>query len=172
MPDHVMPLPVGLVALARTIGPGEPDKLAFPGARGAVIGNWSKWTQGDESEARDRRHAARVSGGPSRPCLGKLARRHMSARPHWDTRPATPRRAHTTRRPISLSASSTSGVSPIGSTCLKRAVTLSFCRGGHDATDCTHRGPPWSLPPLPPCLRTTDGHQPPARASPSMRLPM
>src|ERR1700727_2525524 len=45
LPDHVMPLPAGLVALLRTIGPGEPEKLAFPGARGAVIGNWSKWTR-------------------------------------------------------------------------------------------------------------------------------
>jgi integrase len=45
LPDHVMPLPVGLVALLRTIGPGEPDKLAFPGARGATIGNWPKWTR-------------------------------------------------------------------------------------------------------------------------------
>jgi integrase len=45
MPNHVMPLPAGLVALLRTIAPGEPNKLAFPGARGAVIGNWSKWTR-------------------------------------------------------------------------------------------------------------------------------
>jgi integrase len=45
MPDHVMPLPLRLVALLRTLGPGEPNKLAFPGARGAVIGNWSKWTR-------------------------------------------------------------------------------------------------------------------------------
>ena len=30
LPDHVMPLPAGLVVLLRTIGPGEPDKLAFP----------------------------------------------------------------------------------------------------------------------------------------------
>ena len=45
LPDHVMPLPAGLVVLLRTIGPGEPDKLAFPGTRGAVIGNWPKWTR-------------------------------------------------------------------------------------------------------------------------------
>jgi integrase len=45
MPDHVMPLPLRLVALLKTLGPGEPNKLAFPGARGAVIGNWSKWTR-------------------------------------------------------------------------------------------------------------------------------
>ena len=45
MPDHVMPLPAGLVARLRAIGPGEADSLAFPGARGAVIGNWSKWTR-------------------------------------------------------------------------------------------------------------------------------
>jgi integrase len=45
LPDHVMPLPAGLVALLRTIGPGDPDKLAFPGPRGAVIGNWPKWTR-------------------------------------------------------------------------------------------------------------------------------
>jgi integrase len=50
LPDHVMPLPTGLVALLRTIGPGEPDKLAFPGARGAMIGNWPKWTR--ETKAR------------------------------------------------------------------------------------------------------------------------
>jgi integrase len=43
--DHVMPLPAGLVALLRTIGPGEHDKLAFPGTRGSVIGNWPKWTR-------------------------------------------------------------------------------------------------------------------------------
>ena len=29
MPDHVMPLPAGLVARLRTIGPGEADSLAF-----------------------------------------------------------------------------------------------------------------------------------------------
>lgn len=45
LPDHVMPLPAGLVALLRTKGPGEPDELAFPGGRGAVIGNWPKWTR-------------------------------------------------------------------------------------------------------------------------------
>jgi integrase len=45
VPDHVMPLPVGLVALLRTIGPREHDELAFPGTRGAVIGNWPKWTR-------------------------------------------------------------------------------------------------------------------------------
>lgn len=45
LPDHVIPLPAGLVTLLRTIGPREPDKLAFPGARGAVIGNWPKWTR-------------------------------------------------------------------------------------------------------------------------------
>jgi integrase len=45
LPDHVMPLPVGLVTMLRTIGPGEPGNLAFPGARGAVIGNWPKWTR-------------------------------------------------------------------------------------------------------------------------------
>jgi integrase len=45
LPDHVMPMPAGLVTLLRTIGPREPDKLAFPGARGAVIGNWPKWTR-------------------------------------------------------------------------------------------------------------------------------
>jgi integrase len=45
LPDHVMPLPARLVALLRTIGPGEPDKLAFPGARVAVIGDWPKWTR-------------------------------------------------------------------------------------------------------------------------------
>jgi integrase len=45
MPDHVMPLPAGLVARLNAIGPGEADSLAFPGARGAVIGNWSKWTR-------------------------------------------------------------------------------------------------------------------------------
>ena len=45
MPDHVMPLPAGLVARLRAIGPGEADSLAFPGARGAVIGNWPKWTR-------------------------------------------------------------------------------------------------------------------------------
>jgi integrase len=45
LPDHVMPLPAGLVALLRTMGPGEPDKLALPGARGAVIGAWPKWTR-------------------------------------------------------------------------------------------------------------------------------
>jgi integrase len=45
LPDHVMPLPAGLVALLRTIGPGEHDKLALPGARGAVNGNWPKWTR-------------------------------------------------------------------------------------------------------------------------------
>jgi integrase len=45
LPDHVMPLPAGLVTMLRTIGPGEPDKLVFPGARGAVIGNWPKWTR-------------------------------------------------------------------------------------------------------------------------------
>jgi integrase len=45
LPDHVMPLPAGLVTLLTTIGPGEPDSLAFPGARGAVNGNWSKWTR-------------------------------------------------------------------------------------------------------------------------------
>jgi integrase len=45
LPDHVMPLPAGLVALLRTIGHGTPDKLAFPGARGAVVGNWPKWTR-------------------------------------------------------------------------------------------------------------------------------
>jgi integrase len=45
MPDHVMPLPAGLVARLRAIGPGEADSLAFPGTRGAVIGNWPKWTR-------------------------------------------------------------------------------------------------------------------------------
>jgi integrase len=45
LPDHVMPLPARLVALLKTGGPGEPDKLAFSGARGAVIGNWPKWTR-------------------------------------------------------------------------------------------------------------------------------
>jgi integrase len=45
LPDHVMPLPAGLIALLRTVGPGERDKLAFPGARGAVIGNWPKWSR-------------------------------------------------------------------------------------------------------------------------------
>jgi integrase len=45
MPDHVMPLPAGLVGLLRTIGPGESDTLIFPGGRGAVVGNWTKWTR-------------------------------------------------------------------------------------------------------------------------------
>jgi integrase len=45
MLDHVMPLPAGLIERLRAIGPGEADSLAFPGARGAVIGNWSKWTR-------------------------------------------------------------------------------------------------------------------------------
>ena len=40
-----MPLPAGLVALLRTTGPGQPNKLTFPGARGAVIRNWLKWTR-------------------------------------------------------------------------------------------------------------------------------
>ena len=60
MPDHVMPLPVGLIALVRTIGPGEPDKLAFPGARGARGWQLVEMDEGDEDEARDRRHAARI----------------------------------------------------------------------------------------------------------------
>jgi integrase len=45
LPDHVMPLPSGLVALLKAIEPREPDQLTFPGARGAVIGNWPKWTR-------------------------------------------------------------------------------------------------------------------------------
>jgi integrase len=45
MSDHVMPLPRALVALLGTIGPGEPDELVFPGPRGAVVGNWPKWTR-------------------------------------------------------------------------------------------------------------------------------
>ena len=36
MPDHVMPLPAGLVARLRAIGHGEADSLAFPGACGAA----------------------------------------------------------------------------------------------------------------------------------------
>jgi integrase len=40
-----MPLPAGLVARLRALSPGAADSLAFPGARGAVIGNWPKWTR-------------------------------------------------------------------------------------------------------------------------------
>ena len=35
MPDHVMPLPRRLVAVLKTLGPGQPDALVFAGARGA-----------------------------------------------------------------------------------------------------------------------------------------
>jgi integrase len=45
VPNHVMPLPAKLVAHLSMISPREPEKLAFPGARGAVIGNWPKWTR-------------------------------------------------------------------------------------------------------------------------------
>lgn len=44
LPDHVMSLPAGLVVLLGAIGPGEPDKPVFPGARGAMLSNWPKWT--------------------------------------------------------------------------------------------------------------------------------
>jgi integrase len=45
MPDHVVPLPRRLVAVLKTLGPGEPDALVFAGARGASMQNWPKWTR-------------------------------------------------------------------------------------------------------------------------------
>lgn len=30
--------------------PGEPDQLCFPGAPGAVLGNWPKWTRQKKTE--------------------------------------------------------------------------------------------------------------------------
>jgi integrase len=53
MPDHVMPLPAGLVALLRTIGPGP----RRPRCRDRQL---VEMDEGDEGEARGRRYAARV----------------------------------------------------------------------------------------------------------------
>jgi integrase len=45
MPDHVMPLPDKLLTRLMQIGPHEPDALVFAGGRGAVLGDWPKWTR-------------------------------------------------------------------------------------------------------------------------------
>jgi integrase len=54
MPDHVMPLPGQLIALLKRVraasnerNASEPleDVLVFAGARGAVLGDWPKWTR-------------------------------------------------------------------------------------------------------------------------------
>lgn len=45
MPDHVMPLPDKLLTRLMQTGPREPDALVFAGGRGAMLGDWPKWTR-------------------------------------------------------------------------------------------------------------------------------
>ena len=55
MPDHVMPLPGQLIAMLKRVKAAsdrashEDDAIVFLGPRGAVLGDWPRWTKAVQS---------------------------------------------------------------------------------------------------------------------------